>query len=193
MNTTITKTNKILAALFAALSLLFIILMATNDTFFTWTFSRHQNILSWYVRPIFMIPFCYYAYKRNPLGISLTVFLLLTSMFWFPHPELVDAKVQGFLQMEKEYLTQNWTLSKAIISSMVPLSMAGLAYAFWKRSAKAGIILVVAIAVAKALWSVVEGGEAGTAVIIPATLGLVVCIVFIYYGLKRAKKQKAEQ
>ena len=62
---------------------------------------------------------------------------------------------------------------------MVPLSMAGLAYAFWKRSAKAGILLVVAIAVAKALWSVVEGGEAGTAVIIPATLGLVVCIVFI--------------
>jgi glucose-6-phosphate-specific signal transduction histidine kinase len=192
MNTTITKTNKILAALFAALSLLFIILMATNNTFFTWTFSRHQNILSWYVRPIFMIPFCYYAYKRNPMGISLTVFLLLTSMFWFPHPELVDAKVQGFLQMEKEYLTQNWTLSKISISAMVPLSMAGLAYAFWKRSAKAGILLIVAIAVAKALWSVVEGGEAGTAVIIPATLGLVVCIVFIYYGLKRAKKQKAE-
>ena len=181
-----------LAALFAFLSILLIFVMATNNTFFVWAFSRHQNIMSWYIRPIFMIPFCYYAYQRNPTGISLTIFLLLTSMFWFPHPELVDAKVQGFLQMEKEYLTQNWTLSKIFISSLVPLSMAGLAYAFWKHSTKAGIILVIAIAVFKTIWSIVEGGETGTAVIIPALLGLVICMVFIYYGLKRIKKLKAE-
>lgn len=190
MDIKITKTNKILAIIFSLLSLLFIVLMAANQSFFEWTFARHQNVLSWYIRPLFIIPFCYFAYKRNPFGIALTVFLLLTSMFWFPEPAAIDGQVSEFLAMEREYLTTNWTIAKVLISSLVPISMGLLAYAFWRRSIKAGLWIVAAIAAAKVLWSVAEGGESGQAVIIPATIGLVLCVVLIYYGYKKFEKHK---
>lgn len=190
MDIKITKTNKILTIIFSLLSVLFIILMAANQSFFEWTFARHQNVLSWYIRPLFIIPFCYFAYKRNPFGIALTVFLLLTSMFWFPEPAAIDGQVREFLAMEREYLTTNWTIAKVLISSLVPISMGLLAYAFWKRSIKAGLWIVAAIAALKVLWSVAEGGESGQAVIIPATIGLVLCVVLIYYGYKRFEKNK---
>ncbi|MCI0768573.1 hypothetical protein [Bacillus sp. TL12] len=72
-----------------------------ND-FFTWAFERHHNILSWYIRPLFLLPFCYFAYKRNVKGIIITLIALFTSMFWFPKPETVDSKVEKFLAMEME-------------------------------------------------------------------------------------------
>lgn len=71
-----------------------------ND-FLAWAWDRHHNILSWYTRPLFLLPFCYFAYKRSLAGISLTLFALVTSMFRFPAPEQPDPVVLGFLTMEK--------------------------------------------------------------------------------------------
>ncbi len=190
MKNNISKTNIALTILSSFLSVLFITIMIVDSNFFEWTFARHQNMLSWYIRPLFLIPLCYYAYKHNPFGISLTVFLLLTSMFWFPEPSIVNDKVKEFLIMEKSYLTTNWTVSKALISLLVPLTLSLLARAFWKRSIRTGIIIIVIIAVAKTFWSIVEGGTSGQAVMIPATIGLVICIIVIYYGYKRFWKDK---
>lgn len=75
-----------------------------ND-FLAWAWDRHHNVLSWYIRPLFLLPFCYFAYRRSLLGISLTLFALATSMFWFPKPEQPDSKVLEFLEMEKAHLT----------------------------------------------------------------------------------------
>ena len=32
-----------------------------NDSL-NWAWARHQNPLSWYIRPLFILPFCYFAY-----------------------------------------------------------------------------------------------------------------------------------
>ncbi len=177
--------DKKVASLFAVLSVAFILLMATDSVFFEWAFSRHSNILSWYIRPIFMIPICYFAFKRNATGISASVFLLLISMFWFPQPTTVDPKVVDFLAMERDYLTKDWTLAKIAVTSIVPISMGLLVWGLWKRNLKAGIGVLVGIAVGKIIWSVAEGGESGGKVIVPAILGLGICIAAIAWWYRR--------
>ncbi|OJV64367.1 MAG: hypothetical protein BGO41_12140 [Clostridiales bacterium 38-18] len=186
----VTQINKILALVFSVLALIFIVIMATNKAFFDWAFTRHQNVLSWYLRPLSLIPFCYFAYKRNPMGIAATIFLLLTSMAWFPVPSSVDDKVIGFLQVEKDYLTSTWTVGKILISSLVPITMGFLAAALWKRKLKWGIFVLITIAFAKMFWSVLTAGSDGTAIMVPAMIGLVICIAVVYYGFKRAEKKK---
>lgn len=51
------KYDKPIALIFGFLTLL-LILALTNHEFLSWAFARHQNLLSWYIRPIFLIPFC---------------------------------------------------------------------------------------------------------------------------------------
>lgn len=177
--------DKKVAILFAVLSVAFIFLMVTDHDFFEWAFSRHQNILSWYIRPIFMIPICYFAFRRNATGISSTIFLLLISMFWFPKPDAIDPKVAEFLAMEREYLTENWTVAKIIVTSIVPTSMGLLIWGLWKRNIKAGIGVLIGIAVGKIIWSVVEGGASGAKVIVPAVVGLGICIVAIVWWYRK--------
>ncbi len=49
--------------------------------FLQWAWARHHNPLSWYIRPLFLLPFCYFAYKRSMWGIALTLLALATSIF----------------------------------------------------------------------------------------------------------------
>lgn len=182
--------DKILALLFALGTIIFIVLAFTNNIFFNWAYERHQNQLSWYIRPLFLVPFCYFAYKRSWAGISLTVFLILTSMFWFPKPEIVSNQVKEFLKMEMDYLLGDWGLTKSLITLLVPISLITLTVAFWKRNLYFGISVMVFIAVAKMAWSVAFGGEAGKSIFIPAIVGLVICIVLIYFGFRKIEKKK---
>jgi phosphate starvation-inducible membrane PsiE len=182
--------DKIAALMFALGTVFFLVLAFTNNQFFNWAYGRHQNQISWYLRPLFLIPFCYFAYKRSWAGISATIFLLLTSMFWFPKPEAVSEQVKEFLQMEMDYLLGDWELIKILITMLVPVSLIALAAAFWKRNLYFGISVMVFIAVAKMTWSVVFGGEAGKSIFIPAIVGLIICIALIYYGFKRIEKKK---
>lgn len=186
------RLERIFTIIFTVLTIGFVLLMAVNRDFFDWAFTRHHNVLSWYIRPLFILPLCFFAYKRSGLGISIVAFLGLTSMFWFPEPTVVNEQIQGFLEMEKEYLTTGWTVGKAVFSLVVPISMYLLCLAFWKRSLKIGVGIIVAIAIAKTLWSVIEGGEAGQSVIIPAVIGLVICVGIIYYVINRQNKKIAK-
>lgn len=185
------KYDKILGNVFLVLIVFFIVLAFANEGFFDWAYDRHQNQLSWYIRPMFLIPFCYFAYRRSWAGIFGTMFILLTSMFWFPKPEVVSEQVEQFLEMEKEYLLGDWGVSKTLISLLVPISLTALAAAFWKRSLWLGLSVLVFIAVAKMTWSIVFGGESGKSIFIPAIVGLVVCIGLIYLGFKRMENSKA--
>lgn len=182
--------DKVLAWFFGLMILLFLILAFTSEAFFNWAYDRHQNQLSWYIRPLFLIPYCYFAYKRSWAGILGTMFVLLTSMFWFPKPEVVSEQVKLFLEMEKEYLTGHWGIGKILFSSLVPFSLAALAMAFWKRSIWIGVAVLILIAVAKMTWSVVFGGEAGKSIFVPAILGLIICIAFVYIGYKKMEKSR---
>lgn len=191
-NSKIKKYDKTIAIIFGLLTLA-LILALTNKEFLSWAFQRHHNILSWYIRPLFLIPFCYFAYKRSWAGISATIFLLATSMFWFPKPEVVSPQEVQFLQMEVDYLTGDWGLGKILMALLIPVSFAILGAAFWKRNLLLGLSVIILMAVIKMIWSIAFGGESGVAVFGPAIAGLVLCTVLIYFGFKRAGKNKKEQ
>ena len=46
------------------------------------------------MRPLFVLAFCWFAYRRNLLGVVITVLVLPTSLFWFPVPEEPSVRVE---------------------------------------------------------------------------------------------------
>lgn len=145
------------------------------DTFWEWAWQRHHNVLSWYIRPLFLLPYVWFAYRRSLLGMGVTVLALLTSMFWFPAPESPEPWVEEFLAAELAYLHAPWTLGKALLTLTVPLFFALLGVAFWKRSWAWGLAVMAAGALGKLAWSVAEAGASGWAIAAPALIGLLVC------------------
>jgi hypothetical protein len=184
--------DKFLALVFAIMTVAFVVFAMSNTAFFVWAFERHQNQLSWYIRPLSLIPFCYFAYKRSWSGIFGTIFLLMTSMFWFPKPESVSPQVVEFLEMEKAYLTGEWNLAKVLIALLIPLSLGALAAAFWKRSLRVGLGLVAGMAILKGIWSLVVTGEAGKSTLGPVIVGILICAL-IYFGYRRMQSRKNSQ
>src|SRR3712207_4868011 len=139
------RTDVILSV--AALALAIVaagVIAATSSTgeFVAWAWARQHNVLSWYVRPLFILPFCFFAYRRGLFGIVLTIIALATSMFWFPAPVHTSQAVNEMLRTEEAYLTANWTFWKILIALLVPLTFAALELAFWKRSLVWGLTVV---------------------------------------------------
>lgn len=190
MKTKNQKTDFLIGMLFAALTAIAILLFFTNDTFFKWAFDRHHNVLSWYIRPIFIIPIVFFAFKKSWTGIMASIFCLFTSMFWFPAPDVVSDKVVGFLAFEQEYLKGSWDLSKIIVQLAVPAFFAALIYTAWHRSIKALIGVIIAAAALKVLWSALFAGADGLSIIKPALSGVVICIAAVIYYKRRGHKSK---
>jgi hypothetical protein len=189
------RTDMILAAGTLALALIaagVIVATASTDEFVAWAWARHHNVLSWYVRPLFFLPFCYFAYRRSLWGIVLTLLALATSMFWFPAPEHASPAVNEMLKAEREYLTANWTLWKVLIALLVPLTFAALGLAFWKRSLVWGLAVVNAAILFKIGWTFLFATEAGAMSHLPAAvLGLVVCDALILYVIRRIRARSS--
>ena len=141
------KTDFTLGILFAIATLIFIILFLSNDTFFNWAFERHHNVLSWYIRPLFIIPMVIFAYKKSLTGIFASIFALFTSMFWFPVPETSSPQVLEFLSFEMDYLKGTWTAPKLIMSLSVPIFFIMLILSAWKRNWKWLLGVIVGAAV----------------------------------------------
>jgi hypothetical protein len=72
----------------------------------------------------------------------------------------------------------------------IPISFFLLALAFWKRSLLMGIAVMILMGTGKITWSILSAGESGKSIITPAVLGLVFCILLVYFGYKRLKKNK---
>ncbi len=161
--------------------------MELLDAFLSWAWARHHNVLSWYIRPLLLLPFCYFAYRRSVKGIALTLLALATSMFWFPEAEQPDPEVLEFLAAEKEYLTGDWTLAKALMSLLVPASLAALALASWTRSLFYGLAVINAIMLTKIAWSFYYGGDSGRALLPPALVGVAICDAVILYVAYRMR------
>ena len=161
----------IFAILFLSLSILFVVMCFLNTSFMDWVFERHQNLWSWYIRPIFIIPLCFFSYKRHFLGISITLFCLFTSMFWFPIPQGFSPRAEMFLQFEKKWLLDSWNAEKWILTAMIPISLVILCLSFWKRSWLLGILVVVLMAFGKIIWSVIYAGSTAKSIIFPAIFG----------------------
>ena len=184
------KMDLLLGSIFGISTLVFIILFFTNDSFFKWAFDRHHNILSWYIRPVFIIPIVFFAYKRSWTGVMISIFSLFTSMFWFPVPATVSPQIIEFLSFEQEYLKGSWDASKIFIQLSVPLFFIALIFSAWQRSWKFVLVVMIAAAVLKMLWSAVFAGESGISIIKPAITGLVVCIAVVYYIMRKKMERR---
>jgi hypothetical protein len=145
------------------------------DAVGAWAWDRHHNILSWYIRPLFLIPFCYFAYKRSLWGIAATLVALATSMAWFPAPARPSAAVIEMLDAEKEYLFGDWTPMKVGASLLIPVMFTALALALWRRSVVWGLVVINGGVLFKVVWTfVVSGTDGAMAHLVPALLGLAV-------------------
>jgi hypothetical protein len=187
------RTDAVLAVGTLALVLLVVggmVATGTLDEFGAWAWERHHNVLSWYIRALFLLPFCYFAYKHSLFGITLTLVALATSMFWFPAPERPDPRTLEFLAMEREYLTGEWTTAKILLGLLVPGSLVALALAFWKRSVVYGLALINAIVLVKLAWSFYFGDTSGGLTLLPSQLlGLAVLNAVVLYALHRRRKR----
>jgi hypothetical protein len=155
------------------------------QAFAEWAWMRHHNPLSWYIRPLFLIPFCYFAWQRSVTGIVVTFLALATSMFWFPAPAHPDSRISDFLNAERDYLLGNWDVAKILFTVMAPAFLLALASACWRRSIWFGFALIAAGSFIKIGWSVYYGGTSGWAVVPPAVVGLIVTALVLVIARRK--------
>jgi hypothetical protein len=167
-----------------------------ND-FLSWVWARHHNELSWYVRPLFLLPFCFFAYKRSLLGILVTLLLFPTSLFWFPTPENPSPRVEGYLEWEIQFLTEGSVVARVALLLLVITFFVALATAFWKRSWLWGLAVINAGTLLKVIWSVAFGGATGWASLAPSLFTLAVTDAAIllamrFWGRHRERRTDAK-
>jgi hypothetical protein len=145
------------------------------DALTGWAWDRHHNVLSWYIRPLFLLPFCYFAYRRSLLGIGVTLVALATSMAWFPAPDRPDPAVVDMLRTERDYLLGDWTATKVLIAFLVPLTFTALALALWRRSIGWALVVINGAILFKVAWTFWFASTSGAlAHLAPALIGLAV-------------------
>ena len=177
----------------ALFAMMVVTVTGSTGEFIAWAWERHHNVLSWYIRPLFFLPFCFFAYRRSLLGMTLTLLALATSMFWFPVPAEANPAVNEMLTAEREYLTADWTLWKVLIALLVPASFAALGLAFWKRSLVWGLAVINAAVLIKVGWTFVFGTAAGAMAHLPAAvLGLLACDALVLYAMRRLRARPPE-
>lgn len=157
-----------------------------ND-FLSWVWARHHNELSWYVRPLFLLPFCFFAYKRSVWGLVATLLVFPTSLFWFPAPENPSPRVVGYLAWERQFLTEGDVVARVVFVVLVIAFFIALATAFWRRSVLWGLAVLNAATLLKVGWSVAFGGEAGWASLAPSLVTLVICDAAVLYAVHRMR------
>ena len=155
-----------------------------------WIWERHQNQFSWYSRPLFIIPACYYAYRQKLLHVIGFMLLLLTSLFWFSAPEQVPESVSDYLEWEKELFFSNESSMPLItLTVAVIIFLFGLFYTFWKRNPWYGLLLINVGTIIKIIVSIGFGKEVGMAAIVPS-LSSIAFINFVAFIIWRYYKKK---
>jgi hypothetical protein len=157
--------------------------------FLNWAWARHHNPLSWYIRPLFVLPFCYFAYKKSAWGVALTIVAVLSSMFWFPPPAATDPRAATFLAMERQHITGPWTFSKVAVTALVPGWFIALAWAFWRRSWLAGFLVINVGALLKVIWSFYFAGTSAWGIIPAFSLGILVINGVMLYAYRRVRRR----
>jgi hypothetical protein len=167
--------------------------MELLSDFLSWVWERHHNELSWYVRPLFLLWFCYFAYRRSVWGIVVTLLLFPTSLFWFPAPENPSPRVEGYLAWERQFLLEGSVVARVALLLLVVAFFVALATAFWKRSWLWGLVVINAGTVLKVIWSVAFGGATGWASLVPSLFTLAVTDAAILLAARWLKRRRARQ
>ena len=176
----------LIALIFLALSALFVAQALTNHAFQDWLFAHHHNILSWYIRPLLLIPIMLAAWRRSWAGLAAGIFALLTSMAWFPAPAVADARVAQFLADEIAFLRGGWTLAKLLYTLVVLAYFALLIAAAWQHSGKG----LAAVLTAKVAFSLMGSGAAASAMIAPALVGLAIGLGVVWRLRKKGSLKR---
>jgi hypothetical protein len=162
-----------------------------------WAWDRHHNILSWYIRPLFLLPFCYFAYRRSLLGIAATLVALATSMAWLPAPDRPDPAVVDMLRTERDYLLGDWTVAKVLVAVLVPLVFTALALSLWRRSIVWALAVINGAILFKVAWTFWVGNTSGAlAHLAPAMIGLTIVdavVVAAYRWLTHRRRARSAQ
>ena len=152
--------------------------------FLNWAWARHANPLGWYIRPLFILPFCYFAYKKSVWGMILTVLAVTSSMFWFPTPATPAPRAAAFLAAERQYVAGPRTVGKLALTALVPLWFVALALAFRRRSWLGGAIVIGAGTLLKVAWSFRIAGDSAWAIVPPVAAGTTVCAVALLFAYR---------
>ena len=167
--------------------------MELLSDFLSWVWDRHHNELSWYVRPLFLLPFCYFAYRRSVWGIVVTLLVFPTSLFWFPAPENSSSRVEGYLAWERQFLTEGSIAARVALVLLVVGFFVALVAAFWKRSWLWGLAVLNVGTLLKVIWSLAFGGAAGWASLAPSLFTLAVTDVAIVLAARWLKRRRSRQ
>jgi hypothetical protein len=153
-----------------------------------WTFQRHLNPLSWYIRPIFLIILVYFAYKRSWKGVAITFVLMMSSMVWFPAPERINSQMQAILEYEHMLLSN--PVSAVFTIALMMVFMVLIVMAFWKRSLKFGLIILNITLIGKVILSLIFTGENGWAPLGNTIFGLILVNGIGWFIIYRKRKNK---
>ena len=129
-----------------------------ND-FVNWAWARHANPLSWYIRPLFILPFCYFAHRRSFWGMALTIVAVTSSMLWFPAPAIPDPRAAAFLAIERQYVGGPLTLSRIVLTALVPIWFVALAWGVRRRSWLGVATVISSGTLLKVAWLFREAGS----------------------------------
>jgi hypothetical protein len=69
----------------------------------------------------------------------------------------------------------------------VPVSLAALALAFWRRSLLYGLVVLDSIVLTKIAWSLYCGGESGLALLPTTLVSLIACNAAVLYVAYRIR------
>lgn len=175
----------LIGAVLAYSALIFMSAYLSGSDMGTWVWNRHQNLFSWYSRPVFIVPAAYYAYRRKLWHILGFMVLLLTSLFWFDAPTTVSPTVSEYLQWEEQlFFTNDNNLPLIALTVGATLFLFLLFYAFWQRNVWYGLALINAGTLLKIVVSIGLGQEAGSAAIAPS-LSSLLAINLIAWGVYR--------
>lgn len=156
-----------------------------------WVWDRHQNLFSWYSRPLFIIPAAYYAYRRKVWHVLGFMLLLATSLFWFAAPATTDPAIRDYLQWEADLFLSNESrlpLLALILAVLIFLFL--LFYAFWQRNPWFGLLVINVGTVLKIIVSLIFGESAGEAAIMPSLSSLLVINLLAYLLYRRRRRHR---
>lgn len=161
--------------------------MDVLNAFLDWAWARHQNPLSWYVRPLFILPFCYFAYKKSVRGIVLTLVAVTSSMFWFPVPATPDPRAVALLDVERQYVGGPLTFERIVLTTLIPIWFFALAWSVRRRSWLGVATVISSGTLLKVAWLFREAGSNAWLIVPPVALGTAVCagVLFIAYTRER--------
>jgi hypothetical protein len=161
--------------------------MSPRNRVLLWAWTRHHNVLSWYVRPLFILPYCWFASRHHLPGMVATLLLLPTSLAWFPAPKRVDPSVGRYLAQERTLLAGDRRGIVAFVA-LVAGFLVSLGAAFWRRSWGWGLAVLNLGTLLKLAWGFVAGEGSGRAAVAPALATLAICDAAVAWAIHRMQR-----